>query len=145
MGVLIWFLVWVKCYSIFHSAKLGYNFRFFVKSSPKNIGRPILNNLPPCYVPFLSHHAWPTYLPTYLPKHGTSLMDVPYTANPNPVRLTGYYSQFPQGKPCFHYREPLFSLQGPSFHYRDFPVNPCTSLLGIAVYLTSFIENSVTK
>ena len=43
-------------------------------------------------------------------------------------------SQFPQGKTCFHYREPLFSLQGPCFHYRDFPVNPCTSLLGIAVY-----------
>ena len=42
-------------------------------------------------------------------------------------------SQFPQGKPCFHYRGPLFSLQGPCFHYRDFPVNPCTSLLGIAV------------
>ena len=42
-------------------------------------------------------------------------------------------SQFPQGKTCFHYREPLFSLQGPCFHYRDFPVNPCTSLLGIAV------------
>ena len=43
-------------------------------------------------------------------------------------------SQFPQGKTCFHYREPLFSLQGPCFHYRDFFVNPCTSLLGIAVY-----------
>ena len=43
-------------------------------------------------------------------------------------------SQFPQGKPCIHYREPLFSLQGPCFHYRDFPVNPCTSLLGIAVH-----------
>ena len=43
-------------------------------------------------------------------------------------------SQFPQGETCFHYREPLISLQGPCFHYRDFPVNPCTSLLGIAVY-----------
>ena len=32
-------------------------------------------------------------------------------------------SQFPQGKPCFLYREPLFSLQGPCFHYMDFPVN----------------------
>ena len=42
-------------------------------------------------------------------------------------------SQFSQGKTCFHYREPLISLQGPCFHYRDFPVNPCTSLLGIAV------------
>ena len=43
-----------------------------------------------------------------------------------------------QGKPCFHYREPLFSLQGPCIHhrescihYREFPVrittqgNPC--------------------
>ena len=43
-------------------------------------------------------------------------------------------SQFSQGKPCFHYREPLFTLQGPCFHCRDFPVNPCTSLLGIAVW-----------
>ena len=44
-----------------------------------------------------------------------------------------------QGKPCFHYREPLFSLQGPCIHhresciyYREFPVrittqgNPCS-------------------
>ena len=36
-----------------------------------------------------------------------------------------------QGKTCFHYREPLFSLQGPCIHYREFPVristqgNPC--------------------
>ena len=37
-------------------------------------------------------------------------------------------SQFPQGKTCIRYREPLFSLQGPCFHYRDFPVFPCTSL-----------------
>ena len=43
-------------------------------------------------------------------------------------------SQLPQGKPCFHYREPLFSLQGPCFHCRDFPVNPFTSLIGIAVW-----------
>ena len=42
-------------------------------------------------------------------------------------------SQLPQGKTCFHYREPLFSLQGTCFHYKGFPVNPCTSLLGIAV------------
>ena len=33
---------------------------------------------------------------------------------------------------CFHYREPLFSLQGPCIHYREFPVrkstqgNPCS-------------------
>ena len=33
-------------------------------------------------------------------------------------------SQFSQGKICFHYREPLFSMQGPY---------PCTSQLGIAV------------
>jgi hypothetical protein len=26
-------------------------------------------------------------------------------------------------------------LQGPCFHYRDFPVNPCSSLIGIAVKL----------
>ena len=44
-----------------------------------------------------------------------------------------------QGKPCSHYREPLFSLQGPCIHhrescihYREFPVrittqgNPCS-------------------
>ena len=35
-------------------------------------------------------------------------------------------SQFSQGKACFLFREPLFSLQGAFFHYRDFPVNPCT-------------------
>ena len=54
-------------------------------------------------------------------------------------------SKFSQGKTCFHYREPLFSLQGPCIHYRDFPVrittqgNPCSgpvlALYGIAVYL----------
>ena len=37
-------------------------------------------------------------------------------------------SQFPQGKTCSHYRGTLFSLQGPCFHYRDFPVFPCTYL-----------------
>ena len=37
--------------------------------------------------------------------------------NPNSVKLTE--SQFPQRKTCFH--------------CRDFLVNPCTSLLGIAV------------
>ena len=47
-------------------------------------------------------------------------------------------SQFSQGKTCFHYRVPLFSLQGPCFHYTDFPVNPCTTLLGIAVYCTTY-------
>ena len=41
-------------------------------------------------------------------------------------------SKFSQGKTCFHYREPLFSLQGPCIHYREFPVrittqgNPCS-------------------
>ena len=29
---------------------------------------------------------------------------------------------FSHGNTSFHYREPLFSLQGPCFHYRDFPV-----------------------
>ena len=33
---------------------------------------------------------------------------------------------FSQGKTCFHYRETLFSLQGPCFHYRDFPVRKRT-------------------
>jgi hypothetical protein len=31
-----------------------------------------------------------------------------------------------QGKTCFHYREPLFSLQGTCIHYRDFPVRIST-------------------
>ena len=52
-------------------------------------------------------------------------------------------SQFPQGKTYFHYREPLFSLQGPCFHYKDFPVNPCTSLLGIAVCLSQAFESNM--
>ena len=48
-------------------------FVFFILSSAKKMGRPILANLPTYYVPFLSHNA----RPTYLPKIGTSLMDVP--------------------------------------------------------------------
>ena len=28
-------------------------------------------------------------------------------------------NRFSQGKTCFHYREPLFSLQRPCFHYRE--------------------------
>ena len=48
-------------------------FLLFVISSENKIGRPILVNLPPYHVPFSSHHD----LPTYLPKKGTSLMDVP--------------------------------------------------------------------
>ena len=39
----------------------------------KKMGRPILANLPTYYVPFYSLNAQPTYLP----KIGTSLMDVP--------------------------------------------------------------------
>ena len=35
-------------------------------------------------------------------------------------------SKFSQGKTCFHYREPLFSLQGSFIHYRDFPVRITT-------------------
>ena len=48
----------------------------------------------------------------------------------NPVQ--GQCSKFSQGKTCFHYKEPLFSLQGPCIHYREFPVrittqgNPCS-------------------
>jgi hypothetical protein len=49
-------------------------------------------------------------------------------------------SQFSQGKTFFHYRESLFSLQGSCFHCKDFPVNPCTSLLGIAVWVRSYLE-----
>ena len=39
------------------------------------------------------------------------------------------------GKTLFSLKETLFSLQGSCFHYRDFPVNPCTSLSGIAVWI----------
>ena len=46
-----------------------------------------------------------------------------YTANLNPVQPC---ESIPSGKP-------LFWWQGSCFHYRDFPVNPCTSLLGITV------------
>ena len=35
-------------------------------------------------------------------------------------------SKFSQGKTCFHYREPLFSWQGPCIHYREFPVRITT-------------------
>ena len=49
-------------------------------------------------------------------------------------------SQFPQGKTCFHYREPLFSLQGPCFHYRDFPVNPLCAGLVILVWKLGFFS-----
>ena len=41
-------------------------------------------------------------------------------------------SKFSQGKIYFYHREPLFSLQGPCIHYREFPVrittqgNPCS-------------------
>ena len=55
-------------------------------------------------------------------------------ANPNPVR------QFSQGKTCFHYREPLSSLQAPCFHYMDFPVNSSTSLLRIALIANFLVQ-----
>ena len=35
-------------------------------------------------------------------------------------------SQFSQGKACFPYTEPLFSLQGSCIHYKDFPVRITT-------------------
>ena len=41
--------------------------------SAQKIGHPILANLPTYYVPFLSYYP----RPTYLPKFGMSLMDVP--------------------------------------------------------------------
>ena len=50
-----------------------------------------------------------------------------------PVKL------FSQGETCFHYREPLYSLQGPCFHYRDFSVRktshrkPCFQIQGIGL------------
>ena len=49
---------------------------------------------------------------------------------------------------CFHYREPLSLLQGHCFHYRYFLVNPCTSLLGIAVYksqVSAWLARSMLK
>ena len=50
-----------------------------------------------------------------------------FTAIPYRAR-TGFSlcSKFSQGKTCFHYREPLFSLQGSCIHYRDFPVRITT-------------------
>ena len=43
-------------------------------------------------------------------------------------------SKFSQGKTCFHYREPLFSLQRPCFHYRNFPVRESSE--GNPVFIT---------
>ena len=40
------------------------------------------------------------------------------------------------GKNLFSLQGTLFLLQESCFHYRDFPVNPCTSLYGIAVWST---------
>ena len=67
------------------------------------------------------------------------LFKLPFFVHCNPVQgqyraRTGFSlcSKFSQGKTCFHYREPLFSLQGPCIHYREFPVrittqgNPCS-------------------
>ena len=41
---------------------------------------------------------------------------------------TGFFPvySFSQGKPCFHYRGTLSSLQRPCFHYWDFPVRKGT-------------------
>ena len=50
---------------------------FFSFYTVKKIGRPILANLPTYYVPFQSLNAQPTYLP----KIGTSLLDVPQLAD----------------------------------------------------------------
>ena len=47
---------------------------FILFSIAKKIRRPILANLPTYYVPTLSKVA----LPTYLPKNGTSLVNVPF-------------------------------------------------------------------
>ena len=48
-----------------------------------------------------------------------------HTVNPSPVQLTAFpCKSIPTGKTCFHYRGTLFSLQGPFFHYRVFPVFP---------------------
>ena len=52
---------------------------------------------------------------------------------PEQGQIRGFPVKFStQGKTCFHYREPMFSLQGPCIHYREFPVrittqgNPCS-------------------
>ena len=70
----------------------------------------------------------------------STLMSINALLHPHCNPLQGQYRvEFTtQGKPCFHYREPLFSLQGPCIHhrescihYREFPVrittqgNPC--------------------
>ena len=56
-----------------------------------------------------------------------SIIWIKYTAIPYRAR-TGFSlcSKFSQGKTCFHYREPMFSLQGFCIHYRDFPVRITT-------------------
>ena len=54
-------------------------------------------------------------------------------------------SQFPQGKTCFHYRGTLFSLQGPCFHYRVFPVLPCKGLQWGEGGISPLIVYHVTK
>ena len=49
------------------------------------------------------------------------------TANPNSKAHRELpVSQFSQGKPCFHYREPLFSLQDPC-KALYFPVRDCSA------------------
>ena len=66
-------------------------------------------------------------------KNGAYLENKQYTASQYRAR-TGFSlcSKFSQGKTCFHYMEPQFSLQGPCIYYREFPVrittqvNPCS-------------------
>ena len=47
---------------------------------------------------------------------------IPYRASTGPVQGQNrvFLVKFStQGKSCFHYREPLFALQGSCFHYRE--------------------------
>ena len=101
------FSKWLKCIRLifFYECKKYINYNYCSVNYPQ---KPVLKN----HIP--SVHCNPVQ-GQYRARTGFSLQ-----------------SEFSQGKPCFHYREPLFSLQGPCIHYRDFPVrittqgNPCS-------------------
>ena len=89
-------------------------------------------------------------VPTFFGYIISVLAMVKHTANPNTLMFIGnsktLQTQILKGlqwTPCksiltgknlFSLQGTLFSLQGYCFHYRDFPLKPCTSLYGIAVH-----------
>ena len=60
-------------------------------------------------------------------------VEVHYKPKPCKAHRKLPVSQLPQGKTCFHYREPLFSKQDPCFYYGHFPVNLCTCVRDCSV------------